>query len=77
MSGDYTSWQARVGGNGFVAGVACDSASVGMTDDAGHDENGGLQSERSGKLCEACSVIVNDGSGRDAMHKFLGAKAGE
>src|SRR5258707_8721498 len=77
MSCNHTSWQARIGGNGFVAGVARDSARVGMTDDASHDENGGLQSERRGKLCEACSVVVNDGSGRGAMHKLLAAKAGE
>src|SRR5882757_9581599 len=77
MAGDDTSWKACVGGNGFVAGVACDAASVRMADDTRHDENGGLQSERRGKLREACSVVVNDGSGRSAMQKFLAAKAGE
>src|SRR5258707_11350331 len=48
-----------------------------MTADGGNDENGGLQSERRGKLCEAGGVVVNDGSGRSAMHKLLAAKAGE
>src|SRR5260221_6857059 len=46
MSCNHTSWQARIGGNGFVAGVARDSARVGMTDDASHDENGGVASKR-------------------------------
>src|SRR5256885_12892937 len=77
MSGDDTSWKACIGGNGFVAGVAGDSASVGMADDASHDEDSWLESERGRKLRQACGVIVNDGSGRDAVHKFLAAKAGE
>src|SRR5258707_981921 len=77
MPGNDTSWKPCVGGNGFVAGVAGDTAGVRMADDASHDENGGLQSERRGKLCEACSVVVNDGSRRDAMHKFLTAEPGE
>jgi len=77
MSGDDTSWKACVGGNGFVAGVACDSPSVGMADDASHNEHSWLESERSRELRQACSVVVNDGSGRRAMHKFLAAKAGE
>src|SRR5256885_36189 len=77
MAGDDTSWKACIGGNRFMAGVAGDAASVGMADDASHDEHCGLQSQRSGELCEACSVVVNDGSGRGAMQKFPAPKAGE
>src|SRR5256885_15100790 len=77
MSGDDTSWKACIGGNGFVAGVAGDAASVGMADDASHDENGGVQTHRGGEVWPARGRRCQQaGGGRGEGETFAPLDAG-
>ena len=70
MSDDHAGGNSGIGRDGFVSGIAGDDAAMGMAYHARDDHSRGLVTVLRGKLCQTGCVVVDDGSGRNAVQEF-------